>query len=569
LYKALLILRYLRRKLAPIFALLAVGLCTAMVIIVISVMGGFLQMMRDATRRLSADLKIQADLTGLPDYEVLLQKVRAVSGVKEATPVMHTFGLINLQGDVLTAEIMGIRPVEADRVTRYGDTLMWTADDFVKSVDETFGVSDKAHQDPEAAKNLEKMRQAYAKYDVKAWGMTLEAPEVWNQTPEGKPGKSKASGGAVPGLHVSRRTFRDHKGQYHVLDSSISSRLSLTVMPLTQRGTLREPEVRDFVVVNEFKSGLYEIDANRVYVPFDVLQKMMRMDSYPEVDPETGQATGNMVSGRASYIMVRSENGVELSELRQLVSQEVRDFLKTRKDIPPVRVMTWRDQHATFLGAVEKEKGLLTSLFAFISLVAVVMIAVIFYMIVLEKTRDIGTLRALGASQAGIASIFLGYGLVIGVLGAALGLGIAASIVWNINQIQDFLGTKLGVTALYAGAIAASLVLLGIVGLVLVIWRGRVGMWFAWALPGAALLAAVGVTILLKSSETLGPKLNRSLSFVMWDPQVYYFDRVPSRLDPFEVTVILIIAVISSLLGSLVPAILAARLNPVESLRYE
>ena len=41
MYKLLLILKYLRRKLAPLFAAMAVMLCTAMVIIVISVMGGF------------------------------------------------------------------------------------------------------------------------------------------------------------------------------------------------------------------------------------------------------------------------------------------------------------------------------------------------------------------------------------------------------------------------------------------------------------------------------------------------------------------------------------------------
>ena len=47
MYKLLLIRRYLGRKIAPLFAALAVMLCTAMVIIVISVMGGFLDMMRD------------------------------------------------------------------------------------------------------------------------------------------------------------------------------------------------------------------------------------------------------------------------------------------------------------------------------------------------------------------------------------------------------------------------------------------------------------------------------------------------------------------------------------------
>ena len=72
--------------------------------------------------------------------------------------------------------------------------------------------------------------------------------------------------------------------------------------------------------------------------------------------------------------------------------------------------------HAMALGAVQKEKGLLTFLFGVISVVAVVLILVIFYMIVLEKTRDIGTLRALGASQLGIASIFLGYAQVISLI---------------------------------------------------------------------------------------------------------------------------------------------------------
>ena len=55
----------------------------------------------------------------------------------------------------------------------------------------------------------------------------------------------------------------------------------------------------------------------------------------------------------------------------------------------------------------------------------------------------------------------------------------------------------------------------------------------------------------------------------IWDPRVYAFDTIPNTLNPPEVVVIMAVAVISSVLGALVPAIRAARLNPVEALRWE
>jgi len=132
---------------------------------------------------------------------------------------------------------------------------------------------------------------------------------------------------------------------------------------------------------------------------------------------------------------------------------------------------------------------------------AVIMVLVIFYMIVLEKTRDIGILRSLGASRAGVASIFLTYAGAIGVVGATLGTIIGYLVVTYINEIHAWLGEAFGI--------------------------------------------------------------------VIWDRRVYFFDNIPSQVNPVEVAFIVVAAIVASVLGAVIPSILAAFVDPVKSLRYE
>jgi lipoprotein-releasing system permease protein len=57
-------------------------------------------------------------------------------------------------------------------------------------------------------------------------------------------------------------------------------------------------------------------------------------------------------------------------------------------------------------------------------------------MIVVEKTRDIGIMKALGASNGGVMKIFIGYGLLLGLVGAALGTALGLTITEYINEIE-------------------------------------------------------------------------------------------------------------------------------------
>ena len=85
------------------------------------------------------------------------------------------------------------------------------------------------------------------------------------------------------------------------------------------------------------------------------------------------------------------------------------------------RSHTWEDKQGPLLAAIAIEKGILNVLLFMIVGVAGFGILAIFSMIVVEKTRDIGILKSLGASNGGVMKIFLGYGLLLGVVGAGLG----------------------------------------------------------------------------------------------------------------------------------------------------
>jgi lipoprotein-releasing system permease protein len=78
-------------------------------------------------------------------------------------------------------------------------------------------------------------------------------------------------------------------------------------------------------------------------------------------------------------------------------------------------------------------------MFGVISMVAVFLILCIFYMIVQEKTRDIGIIKSLGGSAAGVSAVFLAYGAAIGLVGCILGSILGISFIDHINEIQDWL----------------------------------------------------------------------------------------------------------------------------------
>jgi lipoprotein-releasing system permease protein len=259
-----------------------------------------------------------------------------------------------------------------------------------------------------------------------------------------------------------------------------------------------------FWIVDDSRTGVWQFDSKTVYVPFDVLQTMLGMDEKVASDKITGEKS--IDPARASDVQVKVKPGVNLQDAKKKIAAVVDGiFSAHRAELASYRldpsVETWEEDKATFISAIENETVLVTFLFGIISIVAVFLIFCIFYMIVVEKTRDIGIIKSVGATASGVAGIFLGYGLAIGIVGGALGMLVSYLIVHNINFLHS------------------------------------------------------------KMAELLGIQI--------WNPEVYLFDKIPNQINPRDAIVIGACALIASVAGALVPAWRAAKLNPVDSLRWE
>ena len=147
------------------------------------------------------------------------------------------------------------------------------------------------------------------------------------------------------------------------------------------------------------------------------------------IDPATGM-------GMFNSIQIKLKPGAD--------GDAVRDRCRPPSAGTATCVQTWRDKQGPLLAAVQMETAILNVLLFLIIAVAGFGILAIFFMIVVEKTRDIGILKSLGASGAGVMGIFLSYGLSLGLVGSGVGLGLGLLFVRYINEIADVLGRLTG-----------------------------------------------------------------------------------------------------------------------------
>ncbi len=521
MYQALLTRRYLTRRIMPLLSALAVCLSTAMVLTTWSVMGGFLQVLLDSGKTFVGDVKIHVPNRGMTMYDELIETLEADPMVDRATPVVETFGVLSLAGDVTKPiQVLGIEPESYDAVTGYYQTLYW------RPIEKT-SPKDPDRRDPRLHPPRPENEELAKRLGL-TWAQILENGKRLERV---DPSTGDRVPAMVPGIEVSGHVNERQAGGWYLPIAQADepedifdwfllagpdrrAKITMRVLPLSDSGHMVEMASRILPVANEFRTGNYEFDNKLAIVPLALLQEMMHMDEAErvigggmrlEIDPATGEerlvpARTVVEPARVNSVLVSAAPGVSANELQARVAEIYIEF-SAEHALPGANVQTWEQINAGFIGAVKKEIALVLVLFTFISITAVFLVLSIFWSMVNEKTRDIGILRSLGASRAGIAWLWLRYGLVIGVVGSILGGLLSYAIVRNINPIHEWLGSVLGI--------------------------------------------------------------------VVWDPKVYYFSEIPNRMDPGTMGIVLLGGVFASALGALVPSLRAAFMDPVRALRYE
>lgn len=284
--------------------------------------------------------------------------------------------------------------------------------------------------------------------------------------------------------------------------------------------------IRNFVVVGIYKSGMYTYDNHLGFIHLEAAQEL-----YNRPD-------------EINMIEVRTSSAEIASEVRQEIASTVRLDGGIR-GIPIAN--TWMDTHAPLFDAIKLEKLVTLIIEALIILVAAFNIASTLILTVMEKTRDIGALRAMGSSKRNVLNIFMVQGCTIGVLGGIVGTILGVSISWLLDR-ED----------------------------------GRLSPWYT-----LLILIPIGIQLFIAFRRSLALHFNfKILLGLLWigaiglllyclvkpiyiDGQVYQLDRLTPKINWLFVGFMNVLSFAICWWATVYPAWKASKLNPVEALRYE
>lgn len=111
-------------------------------------------------------------------------------------------------------------------------------------------------------------------------------------------------------------------------------------------------------------------------------------------------------------------------------------------------VQTWMEAHQQIFTALQVEKNMMFFLLAFVALVAAFSITNTLITLTVQKTHEIGLLKALGFPNHSIIGIFLWMGLIQGIIGTSLGIGLALVVLKYRNELLNFMSSEWNINLL-------------------------------------------------------------------------------------------------------------------------
>lgn len=177
------------------------------------------------------------------------------------------------------------------------------------------------------------------------------------------------------------------------------------------------PRIKSYQIIGTFNMGMYEYDANYVFMPLEAAQKYFGLKD------------------SATVIDVSLKDEKQLHKLRALIEKSVS---------LDAYVYDWKQTNSAFFNAIDVERNVMFLILTLIILVAAFNIITGLIMLVKDKSRDVAVLRTMGATRGMIMRIFFLDGAFIGLVGTAIGVALGLLFCDNIENIRQFLQNMLG-----------------------------------------------------------------------------------------------------------------------------
>ena len=169
------------------------------------------------------------------------------------------------------------------------------------------------------------------------------------------------------------------------------------------------PKMRRFTVAGTFEVGMYEYDSSLAYVSLGVAQEFAGL--------------GDRVTG----IEVKLRDPFEAKTVARAITQRL-GF--------PYLLRDWMEMNRNLFNALQLEKLALFIIVTIIVLVAAFAIIGHLILLVAEKRKEIGILKAMGAPAGSVGAVFLSVGMLIGLVGTAAGSAVGLGLIWVQNTYR-------------------------------------------------------------------------------------------------------------------------------------
>lgn len=409
-----------------IFSVLGVALGVTALIVVLSVMGGFKKDLKEKIIGQRAHIVLRPiDSDFISDADAIEAAVRNDSAVTGASPYIEAEVMVssptNLSGVILRGvdihKVGGVsnlvHDIEKGKISYLEDATELTTSlqkQREEDLDELLKRVNKEREEHRAellpkfepAEDIPtpKRPEAVPLTGDDSYGEEGFMPGLLDEEPEdAMPSVNDDTKTEVPGLIVGRELARS-------LQVSLGDEVNV-VTPNGEMGPMGPiPRSRPFEVVGIFYSGMYEYDANYAYT------------SLPSAK---------------SFLSVEGITGIEIKTTDVEQAPLIADRLQ--REVPKtVDVLDWQELNRSLFYALKLEKIAMFVVLTFIILVASFSIVAMLIMIVIEKGREIAILKAIGATDQGIMRTFIFQGMVIGTVGAILGLFSGLGICWFLAE---------------------------------------------------------------------------------------------------------------------------------------